>query len=106
METFQKWNESRDGPFSEEFMRRKLEALHCSGICRKVYPPATSYLHHGHGKGKLVGMLSGSFKIKLDERTFLLERGDVLLIAKGVDHWVDVLGEEPVVTLEGATPKK
>lgn len=93
------WDESRDGELTEANMRRKLEALGYS-VSRYVYPPGTYFAEHDHGVDKIDGVLSGRFRMGLKEGSVVLEAGDLLWVPKHVLHSAEVVGDEPVVSLD------
>ena len=45
-------------------------------------------------------MLSGRFLMRMDGETICLEAGDMLVVPRGVAHSAEVLGDEPVVSLD------
>ena len=95
----ERWEEPRDGPFSEDAMRRKLEQRGYQ-VSRYVYPPGTSFQSHTHAIDKIDGVLSGRFRITMGGREAVLEAGDYLAVPRGVLHSAEVVGNEPVVSLD------
>ncbi len=93
------WNPERDGPLSEAAMTRKLEARGCR-VSRYVYPPGTVFPPHTHDVDKIDGVLSGRFCLTLPEGRFVLEAGDLIAVPKGIVHSAEVVGDEPVVSLD------
>jgi quercetin dioxygenase-like cupin family protein len=93
------WNETRDGPLTEANMRRKLENRGYS-VSKYVYPPGTYFPDHDHGVDKIDGVLSGLFRMSMNGASLVLEAGDLLVVAKHVFHSAEVVGEEPVVSLD------
>lgn len=93
------WDETRDGPLSEANMRRKLEDRGYS-VSRYVYPPGTYFPDHEHGIDKIDGVLSGRLRMSMSGASVVLEPGDLLLVRKHLFHSAEVVGEEPVVSLD------
>jgi quercetin dioxygenase-like cupin family protein len=66
-----------------------------------VYPPGTCFPDHSHREDKLDAVVSGRFLMIVEGREYLLEAGDMLAVPHGVVHSAEVVGEEPVVSLDG-----
>jgi mannose-6-phosphate isomerase-like protein (cupin superfamily) len=97
------WDPERDGPLSEDTLRRKLEARGYR-VQRYVYRPGTAFIEHRHRVDKLDGVLSGRFRMTLDGRSVVLEAGDCIAVPSGVSHSAEVVGDEPVVSLDASKP--
>ncbi|HHQ42627.1 MAG TPA: cupin domain-containing protein [Chromatiales bacterium] len=95
----ERWDETRDGPLTEEAMRRKLEARGYR-VSRYVYPPGTYFPPHTHEVDKIDGVLSGRFRLEMLGESVILEAGDMLAVPRGVVHAAEVVGDEPVVSLD------
>ena len=93
------WHPERDGPLSEEAMRRKLEDRGYS-VSRHVYPPGTYFPAHDHGVDKIDGILAGRFRLTMSAQEVVLEAGDLAVVPKHVMHAAEVVGEEPVISLD------
>jgi quercetin dioxygenase-like cupin family protein len=93
----ERWDEERDGPFSEAAMREKLERRGYR-LSRYVYPPGTVFPDHTHPVEKLDAVASGRFKLTTAD---VLEAGDCLRVPAGAIHRAEVVGEEAVVSLDG-----
>ena len=93
------WDEQRDGPLTESAMRRRLESLGYV-VTRYVYPPGTFFPDHTHAVDKIDGVLSGRFRMTMGGRTVVLEAGDMLYVPAGAVHSAEVVGDEPVVSLD------
>ena len=81
-------------------MRRKLEA---SGylVARYAYPPGTSFPEHSHDLDKIDAVISGRIRLVVAGHLGLLGPGDWMEVPRGVRHTATVLGDEPVVILDG-----
>jgi quercetin dioxygenase-like cupin family protein len=94
-----RWNAQRDGILSEETLRRKLEGLGYEAT-RYVYPQGTVFETHSHDVDKIDAVLSGCFLVTLLGQSVLLEPGDALHVPRRVPHQAEVVGPEPVVSLD------
>ena len=93
------WEEERDGPLTEGALRQKLERRGYR-VSRYVYPPGTLFPDHAHGIDKIDGVLSGRFRMTMEEQEVILEAGDCLAVPRGAVHCAEVIGDEPVVSLD------
>lgn len=93
------WQVEKQGPLSELAMRQLLEAKGYQ-VNAYVYPPGTCFPEHSHNVDKIDGVLSGRFKMNLYGQSVILQAGDTLAVPKGVIHSAEVLGEEPVISLD------
>ncbi|HXF94270.1 MAG TPA: cupin domain-containing protein [Nitrospiraceae bacterium] len=94
-----RWNPETDGPLSESALRRKLERLGYT-VTRYVYPPGTSFPDHTHHVDKMDAVVSGRFRLIVEGEETILEAGDILEVPRGVVHSAEVVGHEPVVSLD------
>ena len=97
--TIDHWDAACDGALNASSMRRKMEALGYQ-VNRYVYPPGTRFPAHSHNVDKLDGVLSGRFHMTLYGQTLVLTAGDCIRIPKGAVHSAEVIGEQPVVSLD------
>lgn len=95
----ERWDPERDGPLSEAAMRRKLEARGYV-VSKYIYPPGTYFSPHTHEVDKIDGVLSGRFRLSMEGQSVILEAGDMLAVPRGVVHEAEVVGSEPVVSLD------
>jgi len=93
------WNEEQEGPLTETAMRDKLEERGYV-VSRYVYPPGTYFSPHTHSVDKIDGVLTGRFQLEMNGQEIVLEAGDLLAIPKGELHSAEVIGHEPVVSLD------
>lgn len=95
----ERWDPERDGKFSEEALRRKLEkrGYHVS---RYVYPPGTYFPDHTHTIDKIDAVVSGRFRMKTKELNVILKPGDCLVVTRRTVHSAEVVGDKPVVSLD------
>lgn len=93
------WNPKTDGELNEANMRAKLEGRGYH-VSRYFYPPGTYFPDHSHGMDKIDGVLSGQFKMTMHGQSVILAAGDCLAVPCGVVHSAEVVGNEPVVSLD------
>jgi quercetin dioxygenase-like cupin family protein len=93
------WNHDTDGELTEQAMRNKLEQQGYQ-VSRYVYPPGTHFPEHTHGVDKIDGVLSGQFSMTMGGQALVLQAGDCLAVPKGTVHSAEVVGSEPVVSLD------
>jgi quercetin dioxygenase-like cupin family protein len=93
------WEPDRDGKLSTHAMRRKLEELGYS-VGSYTYPPGTFFPTHTHPVDKIDAVLSGRFVISMGNDLVVLEAGDFIYVPKGAAHSAEVVGDEPVVSLD------
>jgi quercetin dioxygenase-like cupin family protein len=97
------WNPAHDGKLSEAEMRRKLEVRGYQ-VTKYIYPPGTYFAAHDHGVDKIDAVLSGRFRITIGTESLVLQAGDLLAVPKHVVHSAEVVGDEPVVSLDAVRP--
>jgi len=99
----ERWDEETDGPFSEEALRSKLEARGYR-VHRYTYPPGTWFDDHTHAVDKIDAVVSGRFRMTTEKGEVVLEPGDALAVPAGAVHAAEVVGDEPVVSLDATHP--
>lgn len=95
----EKWNEAADGVYSEAALRKKIEAKGFS-VSRYVYSPGTFFPDHTHSVDKIDAVVSGRFRMTTPSGAVVLEAGDCLFVPQGTVHSAEVIGEDPVVSLD------
>ena len=93
------WDTERDGALTERAMREKLESKGYS-VSLYTYPPGTFFPDHTHGMDKIDAVLSGRFRLTLEGEPVVLEAGDSIEVLRGAVHSAEVVGDEPVVSLD------
>ncbi len=96
----QRWNAALDGEFSERALRSKLEAQGYR-VARYVYPPGSVFPDHKHGVDKVDAVVAGKFRLIIGGHVAILRSGEWVSIPAGVIHSAAVVGDEPVITLDG-----
>lgn len=94
-----RWDPGRDGPLTEEAMRGRLQSLGYE-VSRYVYEPGTCLPDHSHGIDKIDAVLSGRFLLRSGEQSLMLTRGDWVRVPAGTVHSAEVIGPEPVLSLD------
>lgn len=95
----ERWDRTKHGAPSEQALRRRLEAEGYD-VDRWVYPPGTRFPEHTHGVDKKDAVVSGRFRLTMEGTSVVLEAGDVLEIPRGTPHAAEVVGDEPVISLD------
>lgn len=95
-----RWNPAMDGRLTEAALRQKLER-HGYSVSRYIYPPGTLFPDHTHGVDKMDAVVSGRFRMVVNGKEIVLEAGDMLHVGRRVVHSAEVIGDEPVVSLDG-----
>ena len=93
------WNTEKDGPFSEAALRKKLEKK-VYDVTRYVYSQGTYFPDHAHAINKIDAVVSGRFRMTMRGQSVILEAGDCLVVPRGTLHSAEVVGNEPVVSLD------
>ena len=94
------WDEEHDGPLTEDALRQKLERRGYR-VSRHVYAPGTRFPDHTHGIHKMDAVFSGRFRMTMVDQDVILEAGDCLAVPRGAVHSAAVIGDEPVLSLDG-----
>jgi quercetin dioxygenase-like cupin family protein len=100
-----RWDRARDGEPTEAALRRKLESRGYR-VARYVYPPGTVFVTHTHEVDKIDAVVSGQFKLSLHGEDVVLEAGDALDVPSMTPHRAEVVGDEPVVSLDAVRVRK
>ena len=95
-----RWNASLDGAFTESALRGKLEALGYR-VARYVYAPGTVFPDHKHDLDKADAVVAGRFRLIIGGHVAVVRAGEWVLIPAGVMHSAAVIGDDPVIALDG-----
>ena len=93
------WDSEKEGRLTEAALRWKLEQRGYE-VMRYIYPPGTYFPDHTHAEDKIDAVLSGRFRIVLEGKAMILEAGDAVAVPHGAVHSAEVVGDEPVVSLD------
>ena len=93
-----RWPPGRGEP-TESGLRRTLEEGGFT-VTRYVYPPGSYFPDHRHPVDKRDGVLSGRFRLRSGDQEVVLGPGDFAEVPAGCTHSAEVLGDEPVVSLD------
>jgi quercetin dioxygenase-like cupin family protein len=96
------WDTIRDGELTEASMRTKLKQLGYS-VTVYTYPPGTSFPDHSHAVDKIDAVLSGQFRMSMNGQSRILRAGDMVEVPNGVVHSAEVVGDEPVISLDAVS---
>ena len=95
----ERWDEESDGPVSEATLRERFEQRGYA-VSRYTYSPGTYFPDHTHDVDKIDAVLSGTFRIVLEGEEVVLGPGDSVEVPRGAVHSAEVVGDEPVVSLD------
>lgn len=70
-------------------------------VTRWVYPPGTYFPDHHHETDKMDAVVSGRLRVTMKGQEIILEAGDMIAVPRGVTHSAEVIGDEPVISLDG-----
>jgi quercetin dioxygenase-like cupin family protein len=94
-----RWDSSVDGALNESSLRLKLENRGYS-VSSYTYSPGTYFSDHKHGQSKIDAVLSGTFRMGMYGEFVDLGPGDWIEVPAGATHSAEVIGNEPVVSLD------
>ena len=94
-----RWDKSVDGDLTEDSLRKLLESKGYS-VSRYTYGPGTYFGDHNHGIAKIDAVLSGTFRMGMNSQFVDLGPGDWIEVPAGATHSAEVIGSEPVVSLD------
>lgn len=94
-----RWDGERDGEPTEERLLAMLEERGFR-VSRHVYSPGTRFDRHTHGVDKIDAVVSGRFRMTAPGAEAVLEAGDWLEVPRKTPHTAEVVGEDPVVSLD------
>lgn len=94
-----RWDEERDGDPSEQRLRSMLEERGFR-VSRHVYSPGTRFEEHTHGADKIDAVVSGRFRMATPGAEAVLEAGDWMEVPRETPHTAEVVGDDPVVSLD------
>ena len=83
----------------EQQLRKQLAALGYQ-VSRYVYPPGSRFPQHRHVTAKIEVVLEGHFRMTMEGETILLQPGQAIQVPEGVVHSAEVVGNQPVVSLD------
>jgi quercetin dioxygenase-like cupin family protein len=95
----ERWDNEHDGEPTEQALRRALESRGFA-VARYVYPPGTRFPEHTHAIDKIDAVVSGRFRMSIGGESVVLSAGDMLAVPRGTMHAAEVVGDEPVVSLD------
>lgn len=93
------WNAEVDGTLTEESLRRKLEGRGYQ-VTRYVYSAGAVFAEHVHAVDKIDAVVTGRFRMGMRGKAVVLEAGDCLAVPAGTVHNAEVVGDQPVVSLD------
>lgn len=95
----ERWGRCLCGEPTESELYRHLTGL--GYTChRYTYPPGTVFPEHAHDVDKIDAVLSGRLRITMDGESAILQAGDYVYVPNGTVHRAEVVGDEPVVSID------
>ena len=88
-----------DGALSQQALKNKLQQLGYV-VTRYVYPPGTYFPNHTYNVAKIDAVISGQFRITTGDDSAILKPGDFVRVPRGAEHSAEVVGSEPVISLD------
>jgi quercetin dioxygenase-like cupin family protein len=61
---------------------------------------------HSHPHEQIAYIISGTIRFFIGGQEHLIGPGGLVLIPSGVEHWGEVVGDEPVINLDVFTPRR
>ena len=95
-----RWREISDQPLTLDAMRAYLESRGYR-VAVYTYPPGTTFPVHSHYVDKMDGVVSGRFRLTMGGDSVVLQAGDMLEVPAGEPHSAEVIGDAPVLSLDG-----
>jgi quercetin dioxygenase-like cupin family protein len=95
----ERWEPRRDGPLTESALRHKIETRGYQ-VSARTYPAGTVVAAQPVDRERLDAVAAGMLKVTLDGESAILAPGDLLLVPRGSDRRVEVVGASPVHCLE------
>lgn len=93
------WNLGNKGRVTEESLEKSLQDQGY-WVNRRVYPPGTAFPKHSNNVDTLDAVVSGKLRLSFHGESVVLGSGDVVEVPRGAIHCAEVVGDEPVVTLD------
>ena len=94
-----RWDSSVDGDVDEDSLKKLLQSKGYS-VSRYTYGPGTYFGDHSHSIAKIDAVLSGTFRMGMYGQFVDLGPGDLIEVPAGATHSAEVIGTEPVVSLD------
>ncbi len=96
----ERWDVKSEGSFSQEGVIRKLSIWGYKSK-KHVYPTGTHLPDEAVEYDRIDAVLAGHFKVTLEGEELILRAGDCLFIPRGTPRSAEVIGNQPVMCLEG-----
>lgn len=96
-----RWDSRRDGPLTEDALRRKLEG-HGYQISTHTWASGTILPAQIQSDDVAHGVVSGIVKLTLDGETAILTGGDIVYVPRGAIRRFEVVGSAPACCFEAA----
>lgn len=98
-----RWDSRRDGPLTEDALRRKLEG-HGYQVSTQSWVSGTILPAQIQNADVAHAVVSGIVKLTLDGETAILTGGDVVYMPRGAIRRIEVIGSAPASCFEAVLP--
>lgn len=95
----ERWDSRREGPLTESALRQKIQTRGYQ-VSARLYPPDTVVASQPVDRERLDAVAAGVLRVTIDGETAILTAGDMVLVPRGSDRRVEVVGSSPVHCLE------
>lgn len=99
------WNSMKE-VIVREGVTRKAFSGEGATLALHILQPGHEPKPHSHPYEQMVYILSGKVNFHIGDEVFFLEEGGLLVVPPNVEHFAEVIGDEPVVDLDIFTPKR
>ncbi len=98
IETY-RWDERRDGEFTEIALQHKLKALGYDPLPRSN-PAGVIVSARVHHRARAEAVIAGLLKVTIDEESVILTAGDIVVVPGGEVRRIEPVGSSPVLCIE------
>ena len=97
-----RWDQRRDGPFSEPALCQKLRTLGYDPLPRPnpTGAIASARVHH---RERAEAVVAGLIKVTIDGESAILTAGDIVFVPGGAAQRVEAVGTSPVLCVEAVS---
>jgi mannose-6-phosphate isomerase-like protein (cupin superfamily) len=94
-----RWDQRRDGAFTEGALQHKLEALGYDPLPRSN-PAGAIVSARIHPRERADAVIAGLLKVTIDAESVILTAGDIVFVPGGSARRVESVGSSPVLCIE------
>jgi len=97
-----RWDQRRDGPFTEGALQHKLKALGYDPLPRSN-PAGAIVSARVHHRERAEAVIAGLLKVTIDEESVILTAGDIVFVPSGAARRIEPVGSSPVLCMEAVS---